>query len=191
MEMKQFILVAALIATAQISFAQPLTSNELIEMAKCDDYNCIKKAVEPRGYEVAMNDERPDGFKSYAFNSKLTYKNESNENIAAPYRLEFHTRPGDSAVAVNYHVNNKEQRELLLDGFENEGFEYLEAGKTESTADNVATIYVSERHPDMRMKVTNFEKTYKKKKYMEYDFEVIRMTKAKKEKKEENPLRVK
>lgn len=188
--MKQLIGIIALIATTHTCIAQPLTATELLTMAECSDYNCIKEAVEPRGYEIARNDERPNGFKTYTFNSKLTYRNESNKGIAAPYRLEFHTRPGDSAVAINYYVNNKEQRELLLDAFENEGFEYQEAGKTESTADNVAVLYKSERYPEMRMKITNYEKTYKKKKYMEYDFEVIRMTNVKEEEQKENPLRI-
>lgn len=188
--MKTVLLVVLTALSTQPLFAQPLTADELLEMSTCDKYSCILKKAEPRGYEVALNKET-GGYNVYTFHSKQTYINESNPKLVGPYRLTFTERPGDSSVAINYTVGNKEQRATLIAAFENEGYEYQHATKTESVYDNVATVYVSAKHPDTRLKVTNYEKTFEKKKYLEYEFELMRMTNYREKKDmKDNPLKI-
>lgn len=188
--MKRILLLAIVITATNFSYAQPLSAEELLDMVTCDRYSCIKDKAEQKAYVVAMNKER-EGYQVYAFNSKVTYVNGSNADLVSPYKLFYTQRPGDSSIALNYTVGDLEQRDLLIAGFEHVGFKYSHATKTESTNENVATVYTSEKHPDLRLKVTNYRKLFEKKKeYMEYDFEIMRMTKAKPEKKKDNPLQI-
>lgn len=177
--MKKLILILLLLATADYSIAQPLKAEELLNMITCSDNECITGMVTPLGYEVALNDERA-ALKVYAFASKTTYQNESNAKIAKPYTLKFTVHYEDSAVFVNYTIGNKTEREMLVAAFQHEGFDYVRATKTESIYDNVATIYKSEKHPDLLLKITNYQKKEgRNTTFMEYDFELQRSTQAK------------
>lgn len=188
--MKNLVAILVMIFAVQYTYAQPLEGEDLLNLVACDDYNCMLEKTELLGYEVASNKER-DGYKVYGFKSELTYQNESNQNVIRPYMVQYAQRPGDSSIAVNYTVGSKTERKQLLQDFKLKGFDYVKATKTESIYDNAATVYKSDEHPDLWLKVTNFEKEEQGRKFMEYDFELLRMTKAPKDNKKKNPLSAK
>lgn len=176
--MKKIVLITLLIVTAQYSYAQPLKAEEMLQMVTCTDNECITGMIVPKGYDVAFNEEEAAS-KVYAFSSKTKYQNESNAAIARPYTLKYTVHMEDSAVILNYTIGNKTEREMLLADFKHEGFDYVRATKTESTYDNVATIYESEKYPDIHLKVTNYQKKERRHTlYMEYDFELLKSTRT-------------
>lgn len=186
--MKKVLIVAAVLLTTQLH-AQTLSSKTLLDIAACNNYNCVLEKTDLLGYEVALNKERA-GYKVYNFKSEKKYENESNKQIVSHNMLAYTKRIEDSSIAINYTIGSKTERERLLTAFELEGYDYVKATKTESVYDNAATIYKSDKHPDIRLKVTNYEKGKKAAKRMEYDFELLRMVKAPEEEKNKDPLRV-
>lgn len=187
--MKKLTVLLCILLATQYTQAQKLTAEEMLTLAACEDYNCITQKITALGYDVASNKER-EGYKVYGFKSKATYANESNGKVAKPNTFEYAQRPKDSSVAINYTIGNETVREQLLSEFQQMGFEYIKATKTESVYDNAAVIYESKEHPKLRLKVTNYEKEEMKKKFLEYDFEIVRMTTATKDTTNKNPLRI-
>lgn len=187
---KTAFVITLLLGISQVSYAQPLTADELLEMVQCNEYKCISEEIEPKGYEIALNKET-SGYKTYTFNSKTTYQNESNPTIAQPYKAEYNVRMDDRSVSIDYTVGNKSERELLLAGFQHQGFEYVRATKTESIYDNSATVYTSKLFPHVTLKVTDYEKKDHKITYLDYDFELMRKVQdSVKTEKKDNPLQI-
>lgn len=168
---------------AAISFlytdAQQLSAAQLLEMAGCINYECLSTRAEATGYEIEYNNET-DGFKTYKFASKDIYQNESNPNIARANRLEMTLIKADYSITLNYLTGSDTERDRLLQQFKEEGFVYVKATETMSTADNVATLYASEKYPKVKLKVTNYSRQRgegreivdEKRSYMEYAFEL-------------------
>lgn len=177
--MKKTVLsMLAILACAQLS-AQQLSANTLLEMAGCINYECLSTRAEATGYEVEYNNET-DAAKTYMFASKDIYQNESNPKIARANRLEMTLIKADYSITLNYLTGSDTEHDRLLKQFKEEGFGYVKATKTMSTADNVATLYASEKYPDVKLKVTNYsrqrgegrEVVDEKSRYMEYGFEL-------------------
>lgn len=160
-------------------YAQQLSAADLLEMAGCIGYECLYDRAVARGYEVKYNNET-DAYKFYRFASKTLYQNESNPKIAKPNTLELTLIKQDYSITLNYVTGSDKERDQLLEQFRAEGFGYLKAAKTKSTADNTAEEYVSEKYPKVRLKVTNYSRQRgegrdvvdDKGSYMEYGFEL-------------------
>lgn len=172
--MKNLLLILLALTGAQYSYAQPLNAEEMLQILQCPDYNCASKQIEAKGYDVLLNKETA-GYKTYQFNSKLTYQNESNSSIARPYIVQYTIGSDDKNTTLSYTLGNKDQREALLANFEAMGFKYVRATKTDSNFDNNATEYTSDKHPGILLKVTNYEKRERRTiKYLEYEFQLWR-----------------
>lgn len=162
-----------LLLTSLFGQAQPLNSTEMMHMLQCNDFACFSKLIEPKGYDILLNKETA-GYKTYQYKSKTIYKNESNAEIALPYKVNFTVHMDDKSTTLSHTVGSKNQRELLLTDFQLQGFEYVEATKTKSIYDNSAAVYKSKAHPGWVLKVTSFEMKDRKKMYLEYEFELWR-----------------
>lgn len=159
--------------------AQQLSAAELLEMAGCIGYECLYERAVARGYEVKYNNET-DAYKFYRFASKTIYLNQSNAQIHKPNLLELTLIKQDHSVSLNYVTGSDAERDSLLAQFRGEGFDYLKATKTKSTADNTAEEFVSEKYPKVKLTVTNFSRQKRegrdavdeKTSYMEYGFQL-------------------
>lgn len=172
--MKHLLVILLTLTATNYSYAQPLNAEEMLQMLECKDYACMAKQVEPKGYEVLLNKETA-GYKTYQFKSKLTYQNESNASIARPYIVQYTIGIEDKNTTLSYTLGNKNERESLLAKFEALGFTYVRATKTDSEFDNNATEYKSDKHPNVMLKITNYEKKEGRTvKYLEYEFQLLR-----------------
>lgn len=177
--MKKAVFATLAVISCMYGYAQQLSANQLLEMAGCINYACLSERAEATGYKVAYNNET-DAHKTYKFASKDIYQNESNTNVTMPNRLEMILIKADYSITLNYLTGSNNERDRLLQQFKDEGFTYVKATKSKSTADNVATIYASEKYPKVKLAVTNYsrqrgegrEVVDEKTRYMDYGFEL-------------------
>lgn len=177
--MKKIVLTALTTISAMYAYSQQLTAAQLLEMAGCIHYACLSERAEGTGYKVTFNEET-DAYKTYKFASEQMYQNESNPAVAMPNRLEMTLIKADYSITLNYLTGSDAERDRLLKQFQEEGFIYIKATKAKSTADNVATMYASEKYPGVKLVVTNYsrqrgegrEVVDEKSRYMDYGFEL-------------------
>ena len=142
--MKKIVLTALTTISAIYAYSQQLTAAQLLEMAGCIHYACLSERAEGTGYKVTFNEET-GAYKTYKFASEQMYQNESNPAVAMPNRLEMTLIKADYSITLNYLTGSDTERDRLLKQFQEEGFIYVKATKAKSTADNVATMYASEK----------------------------------------------
>ncbi len=177
--MKKIVLIALAVISSLYGYSQQLTATQLLEMAGCIHYACLSERAEATGYKVTFNEEN-DAYKTYRFASEQMYQNESNPGVAMPNRLEMTLIKADYSITLNYLTGSDNERDRLLQQFKEEGFVYVKATKSMSTADNVATMYASEKYPKVQLRVTNYsrqrgegrEVVDEKSRYMDYGFEL-------------------
>lgn len=176
------------------STAQQLSANDLLAMAGCMDYECINTLAEAKAYEVERNKETP-AYNLYVFHSTLEYQAENNKKVMRPHRLELTIIEPDNSITLNYFTAEKRERNELIDGFEELGFTAEKAMRSKSVSDNVAVAYRHPDHPDLELRVTNYEREKSKqrktvqsaKDYIEYGFEIQWLTKPEPSEREYTP----
>lgn len=177
--MKKIVLTILAAISHTYGYTQQLSAEQLLEMAGCIHYACLSERAEATGYKVTFNEET-GAYKTYKFASEEMYQNESNPAIAMPNRLEMTLIKADYSITLNYLTGSDTERDKLLQQFKEEGFIYLKATKAKTTADNVATLYASDKYPKVKLRVTNYsrqrgegrEVVDAKSSYMDYGFEL-------------------